>query len=302
MYLPEQEQFMKTLNTEELSALYFYTMTEGSSMISEYLRKGVVSHEKIETIVRILENIFLKIPPLTKSTTVYRGTRRKIEDGYIDEGYVSTTIDILQAHKFLKKGNCCLLKINVPKGAKVLPLYSLKGMEFKRSDFVGDIINHPTREVYINEEEFEIILDKKGMFLITEIQIIDMIECVITVYIPYNKNLFEIKVNEGFYDRDLEGTQNKFLLDMFLTSLKYKLLYFDTWKDMFYEQFGTEPTEDEIIYLEPFLEKIVRDTIRTYKNVIGDLDVDSMGIEDLMKIEGLWLIEEYMNEQVLADE
>jgi hypothetical protein len=87
----------------------------------------------------ILDEIFENIPPIEKEFIVLRGqTKEPILYG---RSYVSTTMDINMAKKFINtRNNCCLLRITIKPGTKVIPLFPFS----------------------MFKEELEILLNKTG--------------------------------------------------------------------------------------------------------------------------------------------
>lgn len=66
-----------------------------------------------------IDIIFKACPPLKYPILVYRTIDQHFAFDYKSEGYVSTSTTITTAGT---TGNCCLLRITVPAGIKVLPL------------------------------------------------------------------------------------------------------------------------------------------------------------------------------------
>jgi hypothetical protein len=68
------------------------------------------------------------LPPLEKDIILYRGIN---DPTYINQNsYISTSLTLNGALNF-KYNNCCILKIYIPSGTKIIPLYSI----FKDCDF-----------------------------------------------------------------------------------------------------------------------------------------------------------------------
>lgn len=77
----------------------------------------------LQTFVSDMDTIFEKAPPLPKQMTVYRGVRDMKETSV---GYVSTTLDKSVAQDFInKETGCCVIRVKLEKGARVLPMWTL---------------------------------------------------------------------------------------------------------------------------------------------------------------------------------
>lgn len=123
-----QIDFLKNLNQKLYLSLQvyksdFFTYINDSIRINDKIVNG-----NIKNIIKNIDYIFDNIPPLEKGTILYRGIN---DPSYINQNsYISTSLTLDGALNF-KYDNCCILKIHIPVGTKVIPLYSI----FKDSDF-----------------------------------------------------------------------------------------------------------------------------------------------------------------------
>jgi hypothetical protein len=138
----DQIVFLDNMPAEYKEILYRYTFH------GYLLMNSINQNENRDKL--ILDEIFLKIPPVKEDFIVYRGTKK---EPYFDNRiYTSTSLSIKIAKDpdFTEK-DCCLLKITVKAGTKVIPL--LHFTEFP--------------------EELEVLLDRKGYLVQFEKSYID---------------------------------------------------------------------------------------------------------------------------------
>jgi len=77
----------------------------------------------LQAFVRDMDAIFAKAPPLPRQMKVYRGVR-DVKQASV--GYVSTTLHKSVARDFInKETGCCVVSVNLEKGARVLPMWTL---------------------------------------------------------------------------------------------------------------------------------------------------------------------------------
>ena len=111
-----------------------------------------VLNKNIKDVKRLLDAAFKNSPPTTKEITLYRGIRYNKGDKYehepvFNKQYISTTTSETVAKDFKGKDiYCCIMKIKIPKGSHILPLYNY-------SRFQG---------------EFEVLLPRDGKFIINK--------------------------------------------------------------------------------------------------------------------------------------
>ena len=134
LFLPEECRF----------ALYLYT--KGSNIFNDLLRSNISSIKKL-TMLKDIERAFKLIPPLKDDLIVYRAVNAD-KSSDIDKKIkilTSTSYDIRTTLTFIKN-KCCIMKIKIPKGSRVLCMDTL-------SYFSGDV------------NEFEILLPPGGNFV-----------------------------------------------------------------------------------------------------------------------------------------
>ncbi len=118
------EQYVKNLDKSILESLWAYE--SGSDNINHTLRanqnlSNYNQFEKdIKTHIKNIERAFINAPTINHSLTVYRGIQNP--DQISDISYISTSLMEDIALEFSK---CCLLKITITSGCKILPLYSM---------------------------------------------------------------------------------------------------------------------------------------------------------------------------------
>lgn len=118
MDISEQQKYIDDLvdiDNPQLLSLITYTTAVGYS-VNKSLRYG---RNDYKDIVSNIDTIFNACPPLKHPILVYRTIDKKFDFSYKSEGYLSTSTSITTAGT---TGNCCLLRITVPAGIKVLPL------------------------------------------------------------------------------------------------------------------------------------------------------------------------------------
>lgn len=147
--LDEQIKYMNNLNREIIDSLVFYA-GRGYAVLNYAMRNPAEIAKLPETYLTHIRNIdwaFAHAPPLKSELIVYRGIR---EPNQIENtSWSSTSLTIKYVHSYAGEG-CCILKITVPAGNKVLPMFVL-------SDYT----------------EEEILLDRGAKFTTVGKEIID---------------------------------------------------------------------------------------------------------------------------------
>jgi len=145
MELDKQLKYVDSLDKNTKENLTWYTSGEYLTF-NEYLRDREELPDKVvddyEKVLKSIDEAFRKAPQIKDSLTVYRGVE---EEGYIlnNESFISTSLEQKVAKEFAK---CCLLKITLSSGCKVLPLYSISE----------------------HKDEKEILIDRDSMFILTK--------------------------------------------------------------------------------------------------------------------------------------
>lgn len=144
-----QIKYVNSLSNDTKKAIQYYT-DDGYDKINNYLRYGGEKYvQQVYNSVKLIDNAFKNAPPLTQDVTTFRGIRSsyQIESDFIEKAYTSSSVDLSVAMEFNNKSKCCIFKILVPKGTRVLPLVDC-------SD---------------NASELEVLLPKNSKFKITSV-------------------------------------------------------------------------------------------------------------------------------------
>lgn len=131
------------ISKQEYQVLYDYTNVK-YRIINTFLRThNATKLKSVKTIkqpltqsqIKTIDDIFTKIPPLTKSLKVFRGlyyegiNNDAFQDTIKNIQYLSTSLNIYIALAFVTKNidDAQVFEIYIPKGARIIPLY-LSGM------------------------------------------------------------------------------------------------------------------------------------------------------------------------------
>jgi hypothetical protein len=98
------------------------------------------------SMLKSIDLSFNYAPEFEDTITVYRGVKGEYKPSLIS--YISTTTTDIDTALSFSGTQCCLLKITIPPGSKILPIYDI-------SDF---------------KQEFEILIDRTGQYIITSIE------------------------------------------------------------------------------------------------------------------------------------
>lgn len=121
--IDKQIKFMTTISEEEQDAIHTYTTAYGYTINLE-LRSDKNSNKiskRTNEIVRVLDGLFMAIPPLDFAITLWRDMDIKLKN-YVHQGYTSTTTFNDQLDGTYKTPVCCQYQITVPPGSKILPI------------------------------------------------------------------------------------------------------------------------------------------------------------------------------------
>jgi len=142
--LYDQYQYVNNLPYKYIDSIRYYS-SDGYDAINTALLLCLPMASKDSNVVRDLDSIFDKAPPIDRDITVYRGVSKKHPLGVLP-GYISTSYDIQTALEFSdREQGCCMFVINIPKGSKILPI----------------------EEVSSNKREKEILLPRSTNFILT---------------------------------------------------------------------------------------------------------------------------------------
>ena len=123
-----QIKYVNSLSSETKKAIQHYT-DDGYDNINTYLRYGFLRYEKyipqVSNSVKLIDQAFKNAPPLTQDVVTFRGIKSsyEIEGEFVEKAYTSSTVDLSTALEFINDNSkCCIIKIHVSKGTRVLPL------------------------------------------------------------------------------------------------------------------------------------------------------------------------------------
>lgn len=162
--LESQNKYIKNLPENIRNSIKNYTID--STSINEYYR-GLNKSPRHQTLkdVENIDKAFEHISPIRKPIEVYRG--QSIID-FDTKAVTSTSTKLEIAMSFTSTSkNCCLFKITISPGSKVLPLESFSE----------------------NQGEYEILLERKGHFELLGkeeiyVESYGLIDCILLTYIP----------------------------------------------------------------------------------------------------------------------
>ena len=184
---------------------YTYDEKFYKTMNTNLLRKKRQPKE-IQVDLNNIDEAFKAVPPLTEPLVVYRG-KQKDEVSKVDPSFVSTSLFSEVTKTFTGVG-CCILKITVSPGSKVLPIYDLSRLR----------------------SEYEILLDRGGHFVVTGSEIIRDITAIIeggdmkTIYVMYIPKIFEqtTLLSEIVDPEKLDDTQIQESVIAYFTGMKLR--------------------------------------------------------------------------------
>lgn len=119
--MDHQYKFVDNISEDSQYAIEIYTGAAGYD-INRYLRDHRPLDDHNQMVVNELDALFSEVPPLKSPITVWRDMDLELHD-HIQEGYVSTSTDSDQLDSDVDtEPQCCQYQIEVPAGAKVLPI------------------------------------------------------------------------------------------------------------------------------------------------------------------------------------
>lgn len=119
-----QIKYVNSLSSETKNAIQYYT-DDGYDKINNYLRHGGEKYiQQVYNSVKLIDQAFKNAPPLTQDVVTFRGIKSsyEIEGEFVEKAYTSSTVDLSIALEFNGNSKCCIFKIHVSKGTRVLPL------------------------------------------------------------------------------------------------------------------------------------------------------------------------------------
>ncbi len=112
-------------------SLNWYTQ-EYYENVNNYLRygnAGDVDIDKLKQVIKNIDRAFESVPPLQTEMVVYRGQR---DDTFNTKSYTSTTVEPRRTQDFLNFATeCCMYRITVNPGSKILPLRNVSSMGYE---------------------------------------------------------------------------------------------------------------------------------------------------------------------------
>lgn len=209
--MKKQINYVKSLSRKNKDVLEWYTTDNGYKTLNYALRtnnKNKLNKELADNLV-LIDNIFLHSPKLETSIVVYRGL--DIEDpkdiNFTTNSFISTSSDYETSLNFINT-SCCILKIIVPSGSKILPLKSI----------AKDVAH-----------EEEILLDRYCKITATSTSVkkgITLIEC---VYLP--EDSIEINTIEDIKESKIELTSDN-IVDKLLYIIGDEIDLYDTMDEL----------------------------------------------------------------------
>lgn len=127
--LARQAAYIDRLPTRIVESFRWYTGGDiyGTHHdLNEALREGQEVPRELRVHLRNMDRAFADAPTLKKGITLYRGLDRG--DVFNDAAFASTTLKPHIALNFTNMADCCIMKITVPPGAKVLPISLVSSM------------------------------------------------------------------------------------------------------------------------------------------------------------------------------
>jgi hypothetical protein len=151
--MQKQIEYVKTLDKDIKDSLRWYTGDEYKSF-NECLRYGLKMTHVQKTHLANIDFAFENAPPLDSQIIVYKGIIGK--NIFSDKAFISTSKYYENTLKFAETyNNCCVMKITVTEGSRILPVQSLtqyKDEEEILLDRDGVLICYNT---YIHKEKKE---------------------------------------------------------------------------------------------------------------------------------------------------
>jgi hypothetical protein len=209
--MKKQINYVNSLSDEYKNVLKWYTSDNGYRNLNYALRKSnkKILNKEFKDNLDLIDNIFLRAPKLEKSIVVYRGLNLESHKdiNFNTNSFISTTLDYETSFNF-SGTTCCILKINISAGSKILPLKT-----------IAQDVSH----------EEEILLDRYCKILatyITDKKGLTLIDC---VYIP--EDSIDIESIKDIKESNIELSNDK-IIDSLLNILGDEIELYDTMEEL----------------------------------------------------------------------
>ena len=245
MDLDDQIRVVNKLPEVIKESLIDYTKDIYYESINKALRKGQkIRDDREKQIVVDIMIAFELIPPIERPITVYRGIGE--EPIALNKAFMSTSRSIGRAKQFTGM-DCCLLKILVPPGSKIIPLWSISSHGYEQ----------------------EILLPLGGSLVVTKVIEEKPMKTYDVVYIPPESVVIGENVSTA---NDLAEETAKLEEDLRIESLKSRIINLVNPDEI--EILGVNETVDNIIDSGYFIDELiplkVREDVKLYlKSIYG---------------------------------
>lgn len=182
MSLDAQLDYIDNLPERLKEQLRDYTGS-GYEDLNETLRQRKNPSGEVKQLIDDLDAIFLSVPPLREDITVYRGMKQRLSPE-LGTSYLSTSLDIFKARDFTSL-KCCLFRIHVPAGSRVLPLRRISEAKY----------------------EDEVLLDRYGVLAVTYENIAHGVQEYTTLYIPSTRVIVTPTITKKELDFQLSASE-----------------------------------------------------------------------------------------------
>lgn len=184
LYMPVKDQILAVhdLPVDIKASLRWYT-TDAYEKFNQKIRKEITLSNTEKMNQKNIDRAFSMVPPLKNSIVVYKG--KKSDKMYSDKSYISTSLLYDQTKQF-RRVACCVVKITVSPGSKILPL----------------------RDTSDAASEEEVLLDRGGTLLVTGSEINhENMKIIYATYVPKKSTVIkdekQLKKAEEKFDHNL---------------------------------------------------------------------------------------------------
>ena len=237
--MKKQIEYVDNLDKSIKNVLSWYTTDNGYKFLNSALRnkKEKYLNDDFKNKLNLIDKAFLLAPKISKPITVYRGLDLKSSEDitFHTNSFISATTDIESTYSFTSStNNCCILKINVASGSKILPLKNLSTVKHEDEILLDryGIINATYKYekdkmifidcVYIPEDSIEIKSEKdikQAKKEFTDDEIIDKLIYIIEDELDLIENIDDLNIELKLISEKTNYKLNKNILE----KIKYKL-------------------------------------------------------------------------------